>query len=250
MQELFNALFYQPLVNLLIFIYNVLPTHDLGLAIIILTILVKLILFPLTWKQMESQKMMQDIQPKLAELKERYKDDKQAFAQAQMKFFQEEKINPLASCLPLLVQLPFLFALFYVFSHGLQNQDFSNILYPFIQNPGKLNETMFGFFSLTQTHIIPLAVITAVAQFFQSKMMLPKQMPPKVPGAKDEEMAAMMNKQMLYFMPLITGVMTYQFPSGLGLYWLAQTLLAIVQQSMFNMRAKNKPPYVEVIPAK
>ena len=246
MQELFTAICYQPLLNLLIWIYNVLPNHDLGLTIIILTILVKLILYPLSWKQLVSQKQLQDIQPKIEELKERYKDDKQGLAQAQMKFFQEEKINPMASCLPLLVQLPFLIALFYVFSNGLKDNGYANLLYPFVQNPGALNHTLLGWFSLSQGQNIILALATAGAQFWQSKLMTAKR-PPKVPGAKDEDMAAMMSKQMLFFMPIITGVMTYQFPSGLGVYWFFQTVLAIGQQYLFNMRTQRSKPSVEVL---
>jgi len=249
MQHLFTAIFYQPILNLLIVIYNVIPGHDMGIAIIVLTILVKLILSPLSWKQLESQKLLQDIQPRLNEMKEQYKDDKQGLAQAQMKYFQEQKINPLSSCLPLLVQLPFLFAMYYVFMSGLKNADFTNLLYPFIQNPGKLNETLLGFLSLTKHGNIVLAVATAGAQYWQSKMITAKR-PPKVPGAKDEDMAAAMSQQMVLFMPLITGVMTYQFPAGLGLYWFFQTVIAIVQQYVFNMWAKKKMPLVEVIPAK
>lgn len=236
MQDIFTTLFYQPLLNLLIWIYTILPNHDLGLSIIILTILVKAVLAPLSWKQLESQKQLQDIQPKLEELKKQHKDDKQGLAQAQMKFFQEQKINPLSSCLPLLVQLPFLIALFYVLSNGLKDSAYANLLYPFIQNPGTLNHTFLGFFSLSQNQNIILTLLTAGAQFWQSKLMTAKR-PPKIPGAKDEDIAAAMSKQMMFFMPIITGVMTYQFPSGLGLYWLFQTLLAIGQQYVFNMTA-------------
>lgn len=239
MQELFTAIFYQPLLNLLIWIYNILPNHDLGLSIIILTILVKVVLAPLSWKQLASQKQLQDIQPKIEELKSQYKDDKQGLAQAQMKFFQEEKINPLSSCLPLLVQLPFLIALFYVFTNGLKDDGYASLLYPFIQNPGTLNHTFLGLFSLSQNQNIVLAVITAGVQFWQSKLMTAKR-PPKVAGAKDEDMAAVMSKQMMFFMPIITGVMTYQFPSGLGLYWFFQTVLAIGQQYLFNMSARQR----------
>lgn len=237
MQELFTTIFYQPLLNVLIWIYNILPNHDLGLSIIILTILVKALLFPLSWKQLESQKQLQDIQPKIEALKAQYKDDKQGLAQAQMKFFQEEKINPLSSCLPLLVQLPFLIALFYVFTNGLKDDGYANLLYPFIQNPGTLNHIFLGLFSLSQSQNIILAVITAGVQFWQSKLMIAKR-PPKVAGAKDEDMAAVMSSQMMYFMPIITGVMTYQFPSGLGLYWFFQTVLAIGQQYLFNISTR------------
>lgn len=240
MQDIFTAIFYQPLLNLLIWIYNILPNHDLGLSIIILTVLVKVLLAPLSWKQLASQKQLQDIQPKIEALKIQYKDDKQGLAQAQMKFFQEEKINPLSSCFPLLVQFPFLIALFYVFSNGLKDQNLVNLLYPFVQNPGTLNHTFLGLFSLTQKQNIVLAILTAGAQFWQSKLMTAKR-PPKVEGAKDEDMAAVMSKQMMFFMPIITGVMTYQFPSGLGIYWFFQTMLAIGQQYLFNTRMRVYP---------
>lgn len=249
MQELFSAIFYQPILNLLIVIYNIIPGHDMGIAIIILTILVKLILAPLSWKQLVSQKMLQDIQPRLNELKEQYKNDKEGLAKAQMEYFQEQKINPLSSCLPLLVQLPFLFAMYYVFMSGLQNDGFAELLYPFVQNPGKLNETFLGIMSMTAHGNILLALAAAGSQYWQTKMITAKR-PPKVPGAKDEDMAAMMTQNMVVFMPVITGVMTYQFPAGLGLYWFFQTLVAIVQQYVFNRSVKNKAPLVEVLPAK
>ena len=249
MQELFSAIFYQPILNLLIVIYNITPGHDMGVAIIVLTILVKLILAPLSWKQLASQKMLQDIQPRLNEIKEQYKNDKEGLARAQMEYFQEQKINPLSSCFPLLIQLPFLFAMYYVFMSGLKNTGFAELLYPFVQNPGKLNETFLGVISLTAHGNIILALATAGAQYWQTKMISAKR-PPKVPGAKDEDMAAAMTQNMVVFMPIITGIMTYQFPAGLGLYWFFQTIVAIVQQYLFNMKAKNKPLHVEVIPAK
>ena len=249
MQSLFTTIFYQPILNLLIVIYNVTPGHDMGIAIIALTILVKLILAPLSWKQLQSQKLLQDIQPTLNAMKEQYKDDKEGFAKAQMQYFQEQKINPLSSCLPLLIQMPFLFAMYYVFMNGLKNDGVTALLYPFVHNPGNLNDTLLGFLPLMQGGNLFLAVITAGAQYWQTKMITAKK-PPKVPGSQDEDMAAAMTQNMVLFMPLITGVMTYQFPAGLGLYWFFQTVVAIVQQYVFNMSVKKGPAHVEVIPAK
>src|SRR3990167_6231456 len=120
MIEFFNAVFYQPLFNLLIFLYTILPGHDLGIAIILLTVFVKIILFPLSWKQTDAQYKMQELQPKLKEIKEQHKDNKEALALAQIQIFKDHKINPLSSCLPLLVQFPFLIALFYVFQNGIK----------------------------------------------------------------------------------------------------------------------------------
>ncbi|MEK7648759.1 MAG: YidC/Oxa1 family membrane protein insertase [Patescibacteria group bacterium] len=239
MKELFETLLYHPFFNLLIFFYSVLPIHDLGIAIILLTILVKVILWPISWQQLKAQKSLQELQPKIKALQQQHKDDKQALGVAQMQLFTEHKVNPLTSCLPSLVQIPFLIALFYTFINGLKEHDFS-ILYSFIQQPQVLQEAFLGTFSLTASHNIPLAIVVGAAQFVQAWMLLPKT-EARVKGSKDEDMTAMMNKQMTYMMPIMTGYFSYIFPSGLGLYWFTHSLLSILQQWLF-VRATPAPP--------
>lgn len=244
MMQFFTSLFYQPLFNLLIFFYAIIPGHDLGVAIILLTLFVKLILLPLSWKQIEAQYKMQELQPKLKILKEQHKDNKEALALAQIQMFKECKINPLSSCLPLLVQFPFLIALFYVFQNGIKGGESMTLLYPFIQNPGTLNETFFGILSLTAKNNILLAALTAGLQFWFMKISIPQKktekQKEKAEKKHDEDFTAIMNQQMIVFMPLITGVMAYQFPNGLGLYWVAQTVLSILQQYYFLFLKKKK----------
>ena len=113
MITLFTTIFYEPLFNLLILIYSVIPLRDFGIAVIILTILIKLILYPFSQKALKAQRSMMELQPKLIEIKEKHKGDKQAQAQATIQLYKQHKINPFSSCLPTLVQLPFLFARFY-----------------------------------------------------------------------------------------------------------------------------------------
>src|SRR3989338_3874182 len=115
----FTTIFYQPLWNALVWFYNILPGHDIGLAIILLTIVIKIILFPFTLQSLRSQKAMQTLQPKLDALKQQYKDDKEGQAKAMMELYKTEKVSPFSSCLPLLIQLPFLFALYRVLQNGL-----------------------------------------------------------------------------------------------------------------------------------
>ena len=227
MAELFNTILVQPLFNLLVFFYNLIPGHDLGMAIIVLTVVIKLVLYPLSRQSIRSQKALQDLQPKMDALKKQYKDNKEKQAKAMMELYKTEKVNPLSSCLPLLIQLPFLIAVFHVFRNGVDSSSLE-MLYPFIQNPGTLNPISFGALNLSQPNII-LAWLTGLAQFWQSKMMITKKQP-KVPGAKDEDMMAAMNKQMLYFMPIITVVIGASMPSGLIIYWLVMTLLTALQQ--------------------
>lgn len=228
MIEFFKTIFYVPLLNLLVWLYDVLPWQDLGLAIIVLTILIKLILYPLNKKAIVSQKALQDLQPKLTEIKEKYGKDKEAQAKATMELYKNEKINPASSCLPILVQLPFLIAVYQVFRTGLDN-GYLEYLYPFIQNPGTLNTLAFGFVELSERSIW-LALLAGLAQFWQGKMLVTKRPEIKSPGSKDENMAAIMNKQMVYVMPVFTVFIGLSFPAGLTLYWFINTVLTGLQQ--------------------
>ena len=144
MVQLFNVFLYQPILNALVFIYNFVPGHDLGVAIIVITILIKLIFYPFSLKSIKSQKALQDIQPKIEALKNQYKNQKEKLGQEMMKLYKEEKVSPFSSCLPLLIQLPFLIAVYEVFRTGLTDGALNN-LYPFIANPGQLNPIAFGF---------------------------------------------------------------------------------------------------------
>lgn len=240
MIQLFHTIVYQPLFNALIFLYNVLPGHDMGVAIIVLTALIRLILWPLSQKAIASQKSMQGLQPKLAALKEQYKDEKQKLTQATMELYKNEKINPLSSCLPLLIQLPVLIAFYWALSDGLKSQKM-DLLYPWVTNPGTVKTMAFGFLDLAQKSW-PLAILAGAAQYWQTKMM-PMQPPAiKTDGSKDEGMAAMMNKQMLYMMPIMTVVIGGGLPGGLTLYWFVSTLLTGLQQVwMFKKKDEKKP---------
>lgn len=244
MGELYTTLLYQPLFNLLIWLYNVVPGHSIGGAIIALTILVKLILYPLTVQSLRAQRSLQQLQPKLEALKKQYKDDKERLSKEMIELYKTEKINPLSSCLPVLIQLPFLIAMYQAFQHGLSNGSF-DLLYPFVANPKVIDPLWWGI-NLAQPQIL-LALLAGVAQFGQAKMM-PMRKAPKTPGGKeikgaaDEDMASMMNKQMMYMMPLMTVFIGWKLPGGLTLYWLVTTLLTLVQQWYFFRRQPNLPP--------
>ncbi|HPV70505.1 MAG TPA: YidC/Oxa1 family membrane protein insertase [Candidatus Magasanikbacteria bacterium] len=225
---IFHSVIYQPLFNVLIFLYNIIPGQDFGVVIIFVTVLMRLILWPLSNKSIKAQKSMQGLQPKINALKEQYKDNKEKLAQATMELYKTEKINPFASCLPLLIQLPILMGFYWVLSAGLKSQNFE-VLYSFVNNPGTIKTLAFGFLDLSRSNII-LAVLAGAAQFWQAKM-LPTQPPAvKGEGSKDESMTAMMNKQMMYMMPLMTVFIGATLPAGLTLYWLITTLLTVLQQ--------------------
>jgi YidC/Oxa1 family membrane protein insertase len=213
------------------------PGHDIGLAIIAITIVIKLILYPFSLKSIKSQKALQDLQPKLSELKKKYKDNPQEMTKATMALYKEQKVSPFSSCLPILIQFPFLIAVYQVFRKGLSNGQSLDIVYSFIHNPGTLNATAFGFLDLSKPNVY-LAILAGLAQFWVSKMLITKKQP-QVKSAKDEDMTAIMNKQMVYFMPAITVFIGLSLPGGLALYWLITTVLTGVQQLYFFKKDKN-----------
>jgi YidC/Oxa1 family membrane protein insertase len=256
MIELYNTVLYEPILNLLVFFYNIIPGNDIGLAIIALTVLVKLVLLPFSFQSIKSQKAMQDIQPKLEALKKEFKDDKEKLAAETMKLYKEQKVNPLSSCLPLLIQFPFLIAVYQAFRHGLES-DALNLLYPFVHNPGTINSISFGIVDLAVPSFV-LAILAGLGQYVQTRMLITKKGPQKSKGAKDENMMASMNKSMQYFMPFMTVIIGMRFPGGLALYWLVTTVLTVLQQKLIfskQLKPATANPAVreqrgEVIPPK
>jgi YidC/Oxa1 family membrane protein insertase len=246
MQALFQTILYQPIFNIFVALYNLVP--DVGFAVVVLTILLKLVLYPFTNSSLISQKKLSNLQPKLEELKKQHKGEQQKLAQETMKLYKENKVNPLASCLPLLIQLPIFLALFWVLKDGINATDF-NLLYPFIESPNAINPISLGFIDLGKQNIV-LALLAGGAQFWQAKMMQTKQAPKTAgEGAKDENMLSSMNKNMLYFMPVLTVIIGLQLPGGVALYWFLSTLLTAVQQLVVFKKHKLDQENVEVLPA-
>ncbi|HTX86779.1 MAG TPA: YidC/Oxa1 family membrane protein insertase [Candidatus Nanoarchaeia archaeon] len=237
MVHLLTIIFYQPLLNLLIWLYDFIPGHDIGISIIALTVIIRAALLPLSKKTIESQKALQDLQPKIEEIKKQF-PGKEEQGKAMIKLYQDNKINPLSSCLPLLIQLPFLIAVYQVFRTGLMKGSL-NLVYPFIQKPDVINVVSFGFLNLSKPNWV-LAVLAGAAQFWQAKMMITKKAPINTKGAADENMTAMLNKQMLYFMPIFTIFIGISLPGGLTLYWLIVTLLTVLQQIFIFKRILNR----------
>ena len=239
--NVYNLICYQPIFNALIWLYNIIPGQDIGLAIIALTLIIRLLLYPLYQQSIKSQKALQDIQPKVEALKKQYKDQQDQLAKELMVLYKNEKVNPFSSCLPLLIQFPFLIAVYQVFRQGLLSQSL-DILYPFVANPGHINPVFLGFLNLGVPSYV-LATLAGIAQFIQTKMLLMRKPPlvkgKEIAGSQDEKMMSMVNKQMVYFMPIMTVIIGVSLPSGLTLYWLVTTVFMALQQ-WFLFR--KKPP--------
>lgn len=219
--DIFNQALVFPLLNLLVFFYHYIP--DIGIVIILLTVLVRLLLLPSFHKSLKHQKALQDLQPKMNEIKERYKDDKEQQARATMELYSVHKVNPLSSCLPLLIQLPILIALYQVFIQSLNGEALRGI-YSFVTVPESIDPMFLGLINLKDRNIW-LPVLAAVLQYFQGRMMLSKQ-----PSANGDAMSKMMSMQTMYLFPILTLVIGLQFPAGLTLYWVVTTLFGLGQQ--------------------
>ncbi len=240
---MFFTLLYQPLFNLLIWLYDVIPGADIGFAIIGVSVLVRFALWPLSRVSLKSQKALQQLQPKLDALKEQHKGNQEALAKAMMELYKSEKVNPLSSCLPLLIQLPIFFALYAVLQDGLSTDNLVH-LYPFVPNPGSIDTFFLNRIDLAQPHLV-MAVIAGILQYFQTKQLMARRPPPnlrKEKGARDEDMMAAMNKSMLYVMPVMTVVIGATLPGGLTLYWIVTNVLSIIQQHLVLKGGKNTPP--------
>ncbi|MFC1645396.1 YidC/Oxa1 family membrane protein insertase [Patescibacteria group bacterium] len=234
MMSIFHELIYQPLYNIVIFFYNIIPLHDFGIAIIVVTILIKLVLIPVSRKQIESQKQMQDLQPKIKKIQEKYKDDKEKQTKAVMEFYKTNKINPFSGCLPLVFQLIFLIAFYRIIINisaaGLVIS--GDELYSFIKNPVEIKHLFIGIIDLSKPNIY-LAFLAAVSQYWQTKMMMEGkkgEVAVSKDGKGSADFAQIMSKQMLYLGPVLTFIIGIKFAAGLALYWLASTLFSAIQQ--------------------
>lgn len=217
---------YRPLFNILVFLYNTIPGHDIGVAIIVLTALLRFALWPLSQKSIKSQKALQELQPKMNEIKKKYKNNKEKQAQATMEFYKKNKINPLGSCLPMLIQLPILIALYRVLRDTV-GSDQLNALYYFILDPGRIDPYFLGLIDLSKPDRFVLPILAGGLQFIQTKMLMSRQ---KKDQGQKTGIEKMLGSQMTYFMPLITVFFAFTLPAGLPLYWIVTTLIAILQQ--------------------
>ena len=233
--QLFNYIITEPIFNVLMLLYHLFGS--MALSIIVLTLIVRLALFPLTLKQLKSTKATQAIQPLIADVRKKYKDQKEQYA-AMQAIYKEYGVNPVAGCLPLLVQLPVLYGLFFALREALNTNNLNPLnylhslnqsIYPFLPKfiipPDPYMIWFGGPINLGHpdpTHILP--ILAGLATFLQLRMSQPRTRT----GAKDamtQQMAVMQ-----YIMPFVTLFFAWTFPAGLALYWTTTSVFSMVQQ--------------------
>lgn len=230
MGSFFNTILYQPLFNALVFLYNTIAFQDLGVAIILLTVVVRVILYPLFYHSFKNQTLMQKLQPHIQKIQHDHKDNREKQAQALMELYKQHKINPFSGFLLILVQLPILIVLYQLFLKGISPDSFQN-LYNFISVPTEINHTFLGLIDL-QTKSILIVVLAAALQYLQGKLSLPKN------DKAESSPAAKIGRSMIFIGPVLTIVILSTLPAAVGVYWFASSAFSIFQQIIINGQLK------------
>ncbi|MFA6365030.1 MAG: YidC/Oxa1 family membrane protein insertase [Candidatus Paceibacterota bacterium] len=217
MSAFFHSYLYEPILSVLLFIYNNLAFHDLGIAIIFLTIVVRVVLFPIFYKSAKDQALMQHLQPHIKKIQLDHKDDKERQAKELLELYKKYKLNPFSGFLLLLIQLPIFIVLFQVFSKELSTGVF-------------VTTSFLGLVALQSTGYF-LPVFAAVAQYVQGKLSLPT-----TPVKNQDNPLASMGKTMVIMGPVFTFFILLRLPSALSVYWVVSTLFSIMQQLYINKR--------------
>ncbi|MFH1602208.1 MAG: YidC/Oxa1 family membrane protein insertase [Candidatus Shapirobacteria bacterium] len=244
-----QILLYQPIISLLILFYHLLG--NLGLSIVAATLLIRVILLPLSLPGMKAAFKMQQLSPQLAKLKKKYGQNKQKLAKAQMELYRSQKINPAAGCLPQILQIVILITLYRVFNDVLLSADPATVIekingavYSFLRLPeSTVLSSRFLYLNLTKPDLVklfnfsipgPFLLLSVASQYLAAKLMLPVVKKEEKVAQKTEstadDLSAMMQKQSLYIFPFMTLFLGYSFPSGLIVYWTTFSLFNLAQQ--------------------
>lgn len=224
---MFQTFFYIPFLNALVWLYETIAFQDLGLAILLLTFFIRLILLPLFYKGAKDQSLMQRLSPEIKKIQHNHKDNREKQAQALMELYREHKVNPFSGFLMILVQLPVLIGLYQVFYKGISPETLVN-LYSFIPNPGDINATLLHLIDLQKPSIL-MVILAAAAQYIQGKLTLPK-----IEKGQELSSAEQVGRQMVFMGPVLTIVILSKMPAAVGLYWLATSVFTLIQQIYIN----------------
>ena len=243
MHSLWNTIAYQPIFNGLVFTMDKITFGDVGFAIIILTIFVKLVLSPLTKKSIRSQILMKRMEPELKLIKKEF-PNKEEQARKTFDLYKKYDTNPFSGCLVLLIQIPFIIALYYVFWKGLSFDP--TVMYPFIHVPTSISTNFLGLVDLSSKSLV-LAILAGIAQFLQGYLSSP--IKPKVEIVKEgeinepktfqEELSNSMQMNVKYFLPLVIVFFSYSISAAVALYWFTSTMFTVAQEWYMRRKLEN-----------
>lgn len=236
MISFFKLTVYTPLYNFLIFIVSVFPWLDKGFVIILFTLIIRVILFPLSLKAVRTQIQMREITPEIEKVKEKYKENKQDQARAIMDLYKEKKVSPFSSLFLVLIQTPIVISVYYLFRNGFVVDP--NLLYSFVSAPEIVNTMFLGLIDISQKSIF-LALAAAITSFFQVRLSMPP-MPQSKERTFKNELAKSMNVQMKYVFPIILFFISYALPGAVALYLATSNMFVIGQELYVRKKYKNK----------
>jgi YidC/Oxa1 family membrane protein insertase len=234
MTYFYHVVLKYPILNLLVYFYQTIAFHNLGLAIIFATIFLRLLLYPFFHNGAKQQILMQRIQPHVKKIQEQHKDNREKQAQALMELYKEHGVNPFSTIFLLVIQLVLLIPLYRIILYTIPSGNFAG-LYPFVAAPGAINSMFLGFINL-QAKNIWMVLAAAAAQFFQARLAIWRNPNNTSVLSQAEKMA----RQMAYITPVITIVIFYAFPAAVALYWITSSLFSILQQVIVNRHLKAK----------
>lgn len=227
--DFFHAAIYEPIYNALALFVSWVPGGDVGIAIVLITVLVKLILFPLAVKASHTQIAMRTLEPELRVLREKYKDQSQELALKTLALYRERKVNPFASILILIIQLPVILGLYWVIWAERAGGSFDPaLLYSWVTPPAVTSFSFLGLVPLAEGSII-FALLVAVTQYVQARLMMPE--PPVATGKSfQDDLAKSMHLQMRYVFPIVLGVISYVATAAIALYFITSNIFGIMQE--------------------
>src|SRR3989344_18786 len=229
---LYNEILYRPLFNALVFLTNFVPGHDMGVAIILLTAIVRIIIFPLTHRSLITQIKMKRLEPEINRIRSEYKNAEEQ-GKKMMELYREHGVNPLSGCFLLLIQLPVLIALYRLFWNGILAGGVE--LYSFVVMPEAIKTVFLGLVDLGSSNWT-LAALAGLSQFLQMKLANPS-LPQKGTNVR-EEMTRALAIQSLYVFPVLIFFISIRFPAALPLYWTASNVFATVHEAIVRRRAR------------
>ena len=235
MNWIFNEIFYRPILNALVFIYEYAAFNDFGIALILLTVLVRIILAPIFHRSARDQAIINKLVPKIKEIQSKHKNKREQQAKALMELYREHKVSPFSGIILLIVQLPVLVALYYVVWNGFSEAHIP-MLYSFVPNPGVINYLFLGVIDL-QAQNVPLVILASAASYLQMKLAMSKH-PLPLQGEQQNPMLSAMRKT-VFIIPIMTAVFIVGLPSAIALYLLTSFVFSAIQQVIINKQINN-----------
>jgi len=232
MSFLYHTFFFDPLFNALVLLFKILPWADAGIIVVILTVLVRLVIYPLSKKAVLTQIKMAEIAPDLAKIKEQYKNKTEEQAKQTLALYKEKGVNPFSGILVIILQIPIILSLYQIFLHFPEVN--TSLLYSFVVAPEFINTVFLGIFDITAKSI-GLALLAAVSTFFQFRISMKGQTAPKGNSFGDN-LTRSMQTQMKYFFPVIVFFISYSISGVIALYWLTTNLFSIGQELIVRRR--------------